>query len=135
MITSAASWTGNYWRSGGLSANERANKNEEGEALAQAVGDELAVDVSRSVGDCVGVGLGVTLAMDWRLLDLVAHRRRSPPMAVLLLPVPLPTLQFFCRFPLTIQNWLNNQFRPCFRRGDHICSKRPVNSADALATV
>ena len=30
-------------------------------ALAEAVGEELAVDVSRGVGDCVGVGLGVTL--------------------------------------------------------------------------
>ena len=34
---------------------------EEGEALAEAVGEELAVDVSRGVGDCVSVGLGVTL--------------------------------------------------------------------------
>jgi len=57
--------------------------NEEGEALAEVVGEGVAVDVSRGVGDCVGVGLGVTLADGLALAGSGGARRpRSPSHAI-----------------------------------------------------
>ena len=35
--------------------------NEEGDALAEAVGEGLALGLGRGVGDCVSVGLGVNV--------------------------------------------------------------------------